>query len=283
MKRDLITILTAALWLGCDPDVIDHDDGGNDGGSDPEATFPTRLAEAYCETLFACDPASQCEYNDEPGSLYASQDECVQSERATLEEVSETARNANMTFDAECVDQTIARYQEVGCDGRDRVKLRFNEPYDARGCQPYFGTVPVDENPCFPVVSTSLSNCAANLACYDETCVAQDHLCTDAPCPEGTACDDNAGGGTCMPILAVGDVCVGSDLERTGICPFESYCHTEYDEFGLVSAVCTASVPLGGACIGALQCASLACGDGDVCVPDVPWVCYDDAAPRRWR
>jgi hypothetical protein len=79
--------------------------------------FPVRMATAYCASLFACDPVNTCTLYEAPPP-YATEDECVDAERAILEEVRSSARSAGLTYDADCVDATIARYAIIGCVGR---------------------------------------------------------------------------------------------------------------------------------------------------------------------
>src|SRR5688572_28521055 len=91
-------VLELAVFSGCDREDIEHDAPAAD------EDFPQRMAEAYCAALFACDPVATC--LEEPAP-YASEAECLDTERRLLEEARTAAREAALTFDAECVEQTI--------------------------------------------------------------------------------------------------------------------------------------------------------------------------------
>jgi hypothetical protein len=277
MHRTLFLLLPAAWLLACDLDKIEHDDdgGGPEAEAEAEQTFPTRVAEAYCAALFACDPVSTCTETEIP---YASEAECVQGERTALEQVSATAKDAGMTFDAECVERWLEDYAAIGCDGWARLHRRLGENYTVDACQPYYGTVPEDEDPCFDVVGIELSTCGRDLECIDETCRAIEP--SGCQCPEGTTCEN---GGPpepeCVPILAVGDICFSADGTQPGMCALDSYCDFQGM---LVDSFCVPTPLPGGACEGPWQCESNACEE-QVCTAPSPFLCSELVAPRRIR
>jgi hypothetical protein len=277
MRRTVMVLWMAAG--GCDPEEIEHETGGgtDDGGDDPEATFPTRYAEAYCTALFACDPVNTC-WQDVP---YSSEAECVDGERTALVEASAAAKEGGLVYDDACVDEWIAHYAEIGCDGENQILHRFGERPDFEHCQPYYGTIPEGEDPCFDIVGTELSECAAGSYCSDETCERVATFGCD--CAEGSTCaftDDDA---VCEPILALGETCMMDGLVRTGVCTVDTYCDYDFDQDGMLigPAVCAESIADGSACEFDFECASSLC-DG-VCVPAPPFLCYPATAPRRWR
>jgi len=269
----------SAVWLfACDPEAIEHETGETGETDDAEQTFPTRMAEAYCAALFACEPVTTCTDWSIP---YASEADCVTGERAALEEVSVAARGEGMTFDGECVERWIAQYTEIGCDGDIQVKVRYGESYGPVGCQPYYGTVPEGEDPCVDIVGADLSNCGADLECFESTCVALDT--SGCECPEGSRCDLGGSDHSCKPVLAIGDVCMLPDFTRPGVCPLDANCGVETDDEGtLVSAVCAPLLPIDAICTSNNECASLVCEDAG-CVPASPWLCSQYVAPRRFR
>lgn len=271
-------VMTLALVTGCDPEKIPHQ--GDDGSGDAEATFPTRYAEAYCTALFACDPTNTCDPS--PDQPYATEAECVEGERTLLEEVAMVANNAEMTFDPDCVDRLIAQFDEVGCDSFTRLQVRFGESYHAIECQPYFGDVPVDEDPCFEIPGSELSTCAANAHCSDEQCIAVEP--NGCGCPDGQTCKYGGIDDSCQPVLDVGEQCISPDLMMLGVCAVDSYCSWNVDDDGMLIGpqACVAAAPLGASCLSPFDCASHACED-EVCVVASPWLCNDRIAPRRWR
>lgn len=270
--RRILVVLLPALFFACDLEEIDHDPP-----SEAEQTFPTRMAEAYCTTLFSCDAASTCTEWTIP---YATESDCIDVEREALEQAGAKAREAGLTYDDDCVERWIAQYAEVGCDGHARLQKRFGEGFMAVGCQPYYGSIPEGEDPCFDVVGTELSDCGANLQCLDETCRAIESECD---CPEGSLCGFNVGTHNCLPVVGIGDVCLLPDYTPAGACPGNAYCAVESDDDGmLVSALCVAGAPLGAACSNDPDCDSTECDEG-ICTPASPWLCAEHVAPRHFR
>jgi len=271
MRR--ILALSGAILFACDIQDIEH--GIVD---DAEQTFPTRMAEEYCATLFACENLDACG----DAVPYASEEECVQGERTALEQMRTAARDAGMTFDATCVDRWIAQFDELGCEGERRAKHLFGEFYDAVGCQPYYGTVPEGEDPCVEIVGTELSNCGQNLYCYDERECYPIGEPAECECAEGTRCDYVEGYPGCLPLVGIGDVCGLPDGTRTAVCPQDAYCPLVIEDGMVVESACIAAAPLGAACVGDHECASGTC-EQDVCVAPIPWVCAEPFAPRHFR
>jgi hypothetical protein len=278
----------AMLIAGCDRDNIEHDSdsradtGDDESASQPETgeeppnaddDFPTRMAEGYCAALFACDPLTLCTDTAIP---YADQDACVGGEQAALEAVREAAHAEGLAFDAECVDNTIAGYAELACHGANALLHRGVSYYSM--CAPYYGDVPLGENPCFDVVNSDLTTCGRNLECRDESCHAVEQSCT---CEAGTGCFvDATNQVTCEPLVAIGAACRDEQSHDIGPCPLEAACINDVEE-GHLGGTCQLLLDDGVACEGFGVCASGACDE--VCVPASPWLCDESAAPRRWR
>ncbi|MBC8071823.1 MAG: hypothetical protein IAG13_26085 [Deltaproteobacteria bacterium] len=260
-------LLGAALLFCCGIEDIEH------GGADDE-DFPTRVAEGYCAALFACDPSFACTIYPTP---YASEQDCVASEVEALSEVRDAAHTAGLTYDPACVEATLALYTEHGCSSQEQLSRRF---IDVRTCPPYYGTVPVDENPCFEVVGSALSTCDANLHCSDDTC-------RPPPSPE---CSCDAGSGCvrtqldeylCMPLLEPGAACQDDAGAPIGACPPDAVCTGMLDGDMYLGPNCYQLLPDGESCTDAFECASGGC-DG-TCRPSDVWLCRPDIAPSRWR
>lgn len=266
--------LTLLYLAACDRDDIQHTTTDTGGDASPEETFPQRMAEAYCATLFTCDPTVTCVVGD---PVHATEAECIEVERTALEEASAAAKQASLIFDPQCVEATIAGYEEAGCHStgywlaRDRSLLEV--------CAPYHGTIPAGEDPCFEVVGSEFSECAAGSLCQDGACTGDREV--DCICEDGFACSIGTGDTTtCRPELSVGASCIDGMGASLGPCEDGSSCQSEFDEDGfLIGGSCFARVPDGGACVIDDDCDSRRCDE--VCIPRSPYLC--EIPPRRWR
>lgn len=265
-------LLAMAILAGCDRDDIEHDDQ-----SEVEQTFAQRVAEAYCAALFACDPAATCVVGD---PIYPSEAACLDAERTALEEAQAAAQGAGLTFDAACVEATIARYAAQGCHTQGYLEVW--DPAALDTCPAYHGTIPEGEDPCTDVVGSNFGDCGRGLLCdFDDVCYSpNDETCR---CDEGTAC--NKGGSdpyTCIPVLATGDACLDMNGHASGVCEPDARCEAEFDEADVfVGATCAANVPLGGQCEVASECGGPC--ENNVCVPPSPNLCEEWVRPSRWR
>jgi hypothetical protein len=276
-RSRMTSILVLALCCGCDTDKIGHDDSST-GEAGDEETFPTRMAEAYCAQLFACDPTHTC---FETGAPYASEADCVTAERTALEEASTAAREAGLVFDATCVEDTIARYAAIGCDGDQRLQIRGIELFSV--CPPYYGTIPLDEGPCLEVVGSGLSECAQGLVCYDEPGSCVPGALEPCVCDPGSACFewDGESPPACLPLVGAGAECFDGAM-YIAACGVEGACEIQFDEAShMTSSACQARAPLGATCVSANDCSSYYCDE--TCKPAAPFLCQERAAPRNWR
>lgn len=278
--RSKLLVVLATAWLcGCDADEIMHEEstGGSGGQALPDDDFPTRMAEGYCAVLFGCDPNASCQEATRP---YTTEADCVAFETAELEEVRAAGRGAGLTYDAECVDSTIARYSEIGCDSFGTLERRNIDPLGT--CPPYYGTIPEGENPCFEVVGSALSDCGQGLVCSDEICGPGFE--PPCPCAEGMACNNAASTDEdrCVPVVGEGEPCSGELGEKIADCGPMAYCNADWTEDGMLTTnECVSTLANGEACDGDYQCGSSFC-DG-TCQPLNPWLCHELAAPSSWR
>lgn len=273
-SRSALVLMIAAV-SGCEPDDIQHAESDSGGEALADEDFPQRLAEAYCTQLFACDPVTTC---TETGTPYASEADCIAGEQQALTEARTAARDAGLSFDAQCVEDTIARYAAIGCDNIFRLAQRDRELFGV--CAPYFGTIAEGEGPCEESVASGLSKCGQGLVCYEDggTCVTGAVVCD---CDDGFACEEGALGAECVPILTLGEPCFAG-MNDLGSCGLEGVCWIEEDETTHeVISECRARAPLGTDCTDGTACSSYEC-DG-TCKPGSPWLCEYEAAPRRWR
>lgn len=266
--------LTLVLFGGCDRDDIDHD-----GEGDQE--FPLRVAEAYCEALFACDPLNTCR---ELALPYATQAECLAHEREQLEQVRTAARDAGLSYDATCVDATIDRYAQMGCRGYGELRTVDRSVFTS--CQPYYGTIPEGENPCFEVVGSALSECDRGLLCSESGGSCISGLDDSCQCEDGFACNPDAyASETCFPVLAIGAECpFEDDPQLSTVCAPDAYCDLTFqEEMTTPLQTCQPRVPNGGTCGGNDECSSHYCDQTGTCRPDTPLLCGGDVAPSYWR
>jgi hypothetical protein len=225
--------------------------------------------------LFACDPLATCVQYPQP---YASEADCADEERQLLEEVRDSAHAAGLTYDAACVEATIAGYAAKGCDAEER--LRVSDPSALDLCPPYYGTIPEGENPCFEVVGSALSECGSGLVCSEpggECEVYND----DCKCSEGSACNDQAARpDVCVAVLERGAACDVMQLEPTSTCAPDDFCEPTYDPEQMVwNGTCAPRKEVGAECSRAEECLSYKCLG--VCAPAEPVLCW--MAPRWWR
>jgi hypothetical protein len=268
--------LVLALFAGCTIDDIEHGDADDD--------FPQRMAQAYCAGLFACDPSTLCASDvPELAQPYSSEAECVEREQELLEEVRASAHTAGLTYDPDCVDRTIAWYEEADCSTAERLRVLGAGPLEV--CPPYYGTIPEGENPCFEVVGSALSDCGSGLQCEEEVCIGNDGTCE---CEAGFACNYEIHySDICLPILPLGAECDAAEdsiANPTGVCEADAYCEPKgWDEDAMLYlGVCAPRKPLGTECAGYdHECSSFACLG--TCVPGMPAICDSWMAPRRWR
>jgi hypothetical protein len=269
MRPRIAWTLALALLVGCVEDDIPHD---SEQAAEDEAL--DRMAETYCAVLFGCDPISNCW---KEGAPYPSEAECVAGERQALAEVQMAAREHGLTFDPECVEATITGYAEIGCDGLTRMQMRGDWTFDA--CPPYYGTIPLGENPCFEIVGSNLTDCGKGLLCTESGGECYAGTTDTCRCDEGFACDyyGNGDHDVCMPVLSRGEPCNDFDSPG-GVCGVDAYCDVEYVDGSPVSSACRDREPIGSPCEGD-ECSSYHC-DG-TCTPDSPWLC--EFGPSRWR
>jgi hypothetical protein len=275
----------ALLLVGCESDNIEHDANSSDEGNTgdaliPEDDFPARLAEAYCATLFSCDPLHTC--HPDFGQPYPSEAACITGERGALEEAQAAARGDGLSYDPQCVDALIADYVELGCDGWQRLEARHVRSFE---CTPYYGTIPEHENPCFEVVGSNFSDCGRDLRC-DEQMTCRPLPYTDCECEAGFDCilgvEDTF---ACFPIAALGEICSDEQLTNVAACGLDAQCAIAFGDEGddIPPGHCVARVGIGEPCINSSDCETQQCSDAGTCMVAWPQLCDPDLAPHRWR
>lgn len=250
---------------------------GAEGDDHDEDTFPARVADAYCAALFACDPANTC-WSPDPVP-YASEAECVETERGLVQEAQTAARGESLIYDAECVESIIEDFTELGCDGSIGVRLRRTEAFQ---CTPYHGSVPRHENPCFEVVGSNFSDCGRNLFCDGEDMTCDPFSPPECTCEDGFDCVIGTPEAySCHPIAQIGETC-GELGVTVAACTLDAFCAQQFVDGELVGATCVPRGELGEPCMTPTECLSFNCGD-EVCIPESPLLCGDGYAPRQWR
>jgi hypothetical protein len=253
----------------------------------------TQLAETYCAVYQSCDcsPLATDAVHDDP-------EQCVSEEKTRLLAAFEEAEEDGLDFDAGCMNQLLARYQDLGCESFAAVQIELGNPllYENFGCSLYHG----DETDgiCEPVPGTSWSDCASGWMCRDdntctpflestpegEACVVN-YSAYSFECDAGLVCDDASA--TCEPYVGAGEPCKTGGGHGMRCAP-DHYCEPiseeEYQD-GTCQPFRTGGEPCNpvadGFCLG--WCVEVE-GAGDpavgVCV-DIPAVClYEDLQPH---
>jgi hypothetical protein len=270
MTKTASLVLFAAASMACIAEKIEHVDPRL---TPAEQSFSQDLATAYCDALFQCEALDDCDAIAE----YEDAASCIEGESTKLEELQSAAVDAGLTYDADCVQQTIATYATSGC--ADLRRLGLSEYEENWLCPPYHGSG-VENQPCEESWPTRLSECGARMICMDDQCnpIDDDTACA---CDEGFGCAPNSGG-QCLPIVADGEVCFTD--EAVGACAGSSHCTTPDPlppEGELVEWRCQPRVALGEACTHDDACLSGACEE-NVCALATPGLCEPGLAPSKW-
>lgn len=268
MTKTASLVLLAAASLACIAEKIEHVDPRL---TPAEQSFSNDLAIAYCEALFQCEALDECDAISE----YEDAAACIEGESARLEDLQSAAVDAGLTYDADCVQQTIATYESSDC--ASLLGLGLPEARENWLCPPYHGSG-VENQPCEESFPTRLSECGAGMICLDGQCNAIDTACA---CDEGFGCAPNSGG-QCLQVVADGEVCF-TDV-AVGACAAGSHCTTPDPlppEGELVEWRCQARAALGETCTHDAACLSGACEE-NVCVLATPGLCEPELAPSAW-
>jgi hypothetical protein len=218
------------------------------------------VAEHYCAELFGCkclDPAG-----------FASEEGCVATLSADLLDRQLEAVEAELRYDASCIDARIDAIATLGCS-RDATQLE-----SCTDCFAYHGAVPQDA-PC--TRHGEFSDCEQGLTCvtregFDgapiDVCVPaclradEGEPCAFAgpgfyalrDCDDGLVCDLDASG-RCVPLPGAGLPCVQEFL-----CSADAWCDASADP-----PICAALKSNGEACANDVECVSTWCDGGERC------------------
>lgn len=172
-----------------------------------------------------CELILSCECSMPP---YADVDACAIRVNSDLDDVKAKAAALGLTYDAGCIDPSLALFEDIGCDLPSEVD--FSGACVA--CALVHGDKPAGA--ACTVYDGGYTDCARDLACIDSACAD--------PCArlgEGTACASDTGGGfaslgvcadglycdTAATLTCVTKAFEGSDCTSFDGCKEDLYCN----------------------------------------------------------
>lgn len=259
-----------------------------DGGDHPPVAEDD-LAEAFADVI--CDLQAQCDCE----SMIPAE-ECRTTNAQVFEMYLGPAKEAGLSYDAQCGGVGVGLYRDIGCG-------EIEDAIDENACRPcklYYGGKALGAA-CSQVAMLGYDDCAQGLICDGEVCVdpcdraGEGEACLGRSCANGLTCvvmDDGTGqtsacvrpaklGESCADVFCDDElICDGATVkcvappkvgeECNGSCAEGAWC----DVGDTTPWLCKAAKPEGQPCVNGEECVSGSCDfETMTCDPDEAFVC----------